>query len=51
MRVIKELNKLDFDAFIQKNDSNPKARYRIRYGNFSLKKKMQIKYQKLLKRN
>ena len=37
MRVIKELNKLDFDAFIQKNDSNPKARYRIRYGNFSSK--------------
>ena len=37
MRVIKELNKLEFDAFIQKNDSNPKARYRIRYGNFSSK--------------
>ena len=37
MRVIKDLNKLDFDAFIQKNDSNPKARYRIRYGNFSSK--------------
>ena len=35
MKVIEELNKLDFDAFIQKNDSNPKARYRIRYGNFS----------------
>ena len=35
MRVIKKLNKLEFDAFIQKNDSNPKARYRIRYGNFS----------------
>ena len=35
MRVIKELNKLEFDAFIQKNDSNPKARYRISYGNFS----------------
>ena len=37
MKVIEELNKLDFDAFIQKNDSNPKARYRIRYGNFSSK--------------
>jgi len=37
MRVVKELNKLNFDAFIQKNDSNPKARYRIRYGNFSSK--------------
>ena len=37
MRVIKDLNKLDFDSFIQKNDSNPKARYRIRYGNFSSK--------------
>ena len=36
--VIKKLNELGFDAFIQKNDTNPKARYRIRYGNFSSKK-------------
>ena len=36
--VVKKLNELGFDAFIQKNDTNPKARYRIRYGNFSSKK-------------
>ena len=32
--VVKKLNELGFDAFIQKNDTNPEARYRIRYGNF-----------------
>ena len=32
--VVKKLNELGFDAFIQKNDTNPDARYRIRYGNF-----------------
>ena len=38
INVVKKLNELGFDAFIQKNDTNPKARYRIRYGNFSSKK-------------
>lgn len=33
--VVKKLNEIGFDAFIQKNDTNPDARYRIRYGNFS----------------
>ena len=32
--VVKKLNEIGFDAFIQKNDTNPEARYRIRYGNF-----------------
>ena len=32
--VAKKLNEIGFDAFIQKNDTNPDARYRIRYGNF-----------------
>jgi len=32
--VVKKLNEIGFDAFIQKNDTNPDARYRIRYGNF-----------------
>ena len=35
--VVKKLNEIGFDAFIQKNDTNPDARYRIRYGNFSSK--------------
>ena len=33
--VVKKLNEIGFDAFIQKNDTNPDARYRIRYANFS----------------
>ena len=32
--VLKILNNNDFEAFIIKNDSNEKLKYRIRYGNF-----------------
>ena len=50
INVVKKLNELGFDAFIQKNDTNPKARYRIRY-EISLRKKMLLKQQISLKKN
>ncbi len=33
--VVKILNNSNFEAFIQKNDSNDKLKYRVRYGSFS----------------
>tara|TARA_Y100000748_G_scaffold289473_1_gene275328 strand:+ start:1445 stop:1831 length:387 start_codon:yes stop_codon:yes gene_type:complete len=33
--VVKILNNSNFEAFIQKNDSNNKLKYRVRYGSFS----------------
>ena len=33
--VVKILNNYNFEAFIQKNDSNEKLKYRVRYGSFS----------------
>ena len=33
--VVKILNNSNFEAFIQKNDSNQKLKYRVRYGSFS----------------
>ena len=35
--VVKILNNSNFEAFIQKNDSNDKLKYRVRYGRFSSK--------------
>ena len=32
--VVKILNNYNFEAFIQKNDSNEKLKYRVRYGSF-----------------
>ena len=32
--VVKILNNYNFEAFIQKNDSNEKLKYRVRYGIF-----------------
>ena len=32
--VVKVLNNYNFEAFIIKNDSNEKLKYRVRYGNF-----------------
>ena len=32
--VVKILNNYNFEAFIQKNDSNDKLKYRVRYGSF-----------------
>ncbi|HJO21821.1 MAG TPA: SPOR domain-containing protein [Candidatus Marinimicrobia bacterium] len=32
--VVKILNNSNFEAFIQKNDSNDKLKYRVRYGSF-----------------
>ena len=32
--VVKILNNSNFEAFIQKNDSNEKLKYRVRYGSF-----------------
>lgn len=33
--VVKILNNSNFEAFIQKNNSNDKLKYRVRYGSFS----------------
>lgn len=35
--VVKILNNYNLEAFIQKNDSNEKLKYRVRYGSFLLK--------------
>ena len=32
--VVKILNNYNLEAFIQKNDSNEKLKYRVRYGSF-----------------
>ena len=32
--IVKVLNSYNFEAFIIKNDSNEKLKYRVRYGNF-----------------
>ena len=36
--VVKILNNYNLEAFIQKNDSNEKLKYRVRYGSFLSKK-------------
>ena len=37
MEVVQALNASDIDAFIQKNDANSEYKYRVRYGNFSIR--------------
>lgn len=39
MEVLKLLNENDIDAFIQKNDVSSDFKYRVRYGNFSKKRR------------
>ena len=37
MNVVENLNSINLDAFIQKNDENVDLKYRVRYGNFSVR--------------
>ena len=37
MNVVEKLNSINLDAFIQKNDENVDLKYRVRYGNFSVR--------------
>ena len=37
MNVVEKLNSINLDAFIQKNDENVDLKYRVRYGNFSIR--------------
>jgi cell division septation protein DedD len=37
--VVKILNNYNLEAFIQKNDSNEKLKYRVRYGSFFIKRR------------
>ena len=37
MEVVQALDASNIDAFIQKNDANSEYKYRVRYGNFSLR--------------